>query len=251
MNCLLIEDEAAAARGLIRSLKAALPGGKVLTTLGTVRESVDWFRNNPMPDLVFMDIHLKDGSSFDLLEQVEISAPIIFCTAYDEYALKAFKANSISYLLKPVSHEDLSAALSKLQSIRDQGIGNDPKGVAALINYLDEQEKGRKRFLTKSGQKFAHIEMTDIAYFFKEHGGVYARTFDHKKHLIEASLDELESEVPSGQFFRINRQFLVSVKSITGFESDYGSYPITLEPPAGEVSISRYRIHDFKTWLDR
>lgn len=248
MTCLLIEDEAAALRGLKKALKKVLPEAQIMASIDTVNEAVHWLRSEPMPDLIFMDIHLKDGSSFEILEQVDVVAPIIFCTAYDEYALKAFRVNSISYLLKPISEEDLQQALDKLEQLRTAK-SDENQTLGELLRYFGEKEQYQKRFLTKAGQKTTYVHLEEVAYFFKEHAAVYAKTFEGKKLLIEASLDHLEAVTPGRQFFRINRQFLVAARSILSFETDYGSYPITLEPSAGEVTISRYRIHEFKAWL--
>ncbi len=248
MTCLIIEDEAAALRGLKKALNAALPEARIVASLGSVKEAINWFRSEPMPELVFMDIHLKDGSSFEVLEEVDVTAPIIFCTAYDEYAIKAFRANSIAYLLKPVAEEDLAEAIEKLQKIRAEK-SMESYDLSPLLKYFGEKRQDQQRFLTKIGQKFTFIQLKDIAYFFKERAAVYARTFDGKKHLIESSLDHLEASTPSRQFFRINRQFLVSAKSIVSFETDYGSFPISLSPAVNGVTISRYRIHEFKAWI--
>ncbi len=248
MTCLLIEDEAAALRGLKKALKNVLPEAQILATIDTVNEAVRWLHSNSMPDLIFMDIHLKDGSSFQILEQVDVVAPIIFCTAYDEYALKAFRVNSIAYLLKPISEEDLQDALTKLKQLRATRHEGE-QALGKLLKYFGDKDQYQRRFLTKAGQKTTYVQLEDVAYFFKEHAAVYAKTFDGKRHLIESSLDHLEAVTPDHQFFRINRQFLVAARSILSFETDYGSYPITLEPSAGEVTISRYRIHDFKAWL--
>ncbi|MDW3193752.1 MAG: LytTR family DNA-binding domain-containing protein [Cytophagales bacterium] len=247
MNCLIIEDEAAALRGLKKALEVASPEAEIVGAIPTVKEAIHWLQTEPLPDLVFMDIHLKDGSSFEILEKVDVEAPIIFCTAFDEYALKAFRANSIAYLLKPISHEDLKAALNKLAMLRKHK--EEVAGLGTLLKYFGEKEQTQRRFLTKTGHKFTYVQMEEIAYFFKEHTAVYAKTFEGKKHLIESSLDHLEATVPDRDFFRINRQFLVAAKSIRSFETDYGSFPILLDPPAGNVTISRYRINDFKTWL--
>lgn len=250
MTCLLIEDEAAALRGLKKALKKVLPEAAIVATIDTVSEAIHWFESEPMPDLIFMDIHLKDGSSFEILEQIDVVAPIIFCTAYDEYALKAFRVNSIAYLLKPIVEEDLQIALDKLKQLRAAKSDED-RTLGKLLRYFGEKEQYQQRFLTKAGQKTTYVQLEDVAYFFKEHTAVYAKTFDRKKLLIESSLDHLEAITPDRQFFRINRQFLVAARSILSFEADYGSYPITLEPPAGEVTISRYRIHEFKAWLSQ
>jgi DNA-binding LytR/AlgR family response regulator len=250
MKVLIIEDEAPAFRRLQRILEAVLPTIEILEVLDTVSESIKWFKNNSAPDLIFMDIQLADGLSFEIFESVEIKSPIIFTTAYDEYAIKAFKVNSIDYLLKPIEEEKLRGSLNKLKEIKKQYSGAlDLKNI--LKEIQPEKQEYKTRFLVKTKQKLISIKATEINYFFSENGINYIYDSKHTKYVYDKPLDQIEEQLNPENFYRLNRQCLSNIEAISAVHPfDKGKMLVDLIPKTNlPTVVSRDKASDFKKWL--
>ncbi|WMI69886.1 LytTR family DNA-binding domain-containing protein [Mangrovimonas sp. YM274] len=251
MNVLIIEDEKPSARRLQRMLDNI--GVKADTLLHSVEESITWFQSNPHPDLIFLDIQLSDGLSFEIFEAVTITSPVIFTTAYDAYALQAFKLNSIDYLLKPIDTAELKIAVEKYQQRLPQvGIGSlDFEAIKKLlVNPIERDYK--KRFSVKVGQHLKLITIDSIECFYSENKGTYAHTVEGRNYLLDATLEQLEQELDPDLFFRINRKFFVNINAIEDMISYTNS---RLQIKLGnfkeqEVIVARERVKDFKQWLE-
>jgi two-component system, LytTR family, response regulator LytT len=253
MNILIIEDELIAARRLEKILKGLVPELHILALLESVEQSVVWFRQNLPPDLILMDIQLSDGSSFEIFSQVSITSPVIFVTAYDEYALQAFKVNSIDYLLKPIDKDELVQSLEKYKRLMQFKEYAPPPDMTQLINSLrDAKPNYKTRFLVKSGQTFITIFTQEIAYLCAEHKVTYLVTREGKKHIIDLTLEELEDQLDPKVFFRLNRQFIAAVHAIIKLHNYFNrKLKVELHPPTDiDVLVSRERSHEFKTWLN-
>jgi DNA-binding LytR/AlgR family response regulator len=251
MNVIIIEDEKPAARLLQRKLnKLGIEAG---TMLHSVEESIEWFSNNPHPDLIFLDIQLSDGLSFEIFDSVHIKSAIIFTTAYDEYALRAFKLNSIDYLLKPIDEDDLELAVKKYKERTSQ-----PSNMALdfdqikrmLINPAEKTYK--KRFTIKMGQHLKMVNVDDAECFFSENKGTYIHTADNRDYLLECTLEQLETELDPTKFFRVSRKFIVSINAIKDIVVYTNSRLkiVLLTYKEDEVIVSRERVNDFREWLD-
>lgn len=253
MKVVIIEDEAFAALRLKKMIQDFNPEIKVLAELESVVESVKWFRSNPEPDLIFLDIHLEDDLSFAIFEQVPISSPVIFTTAFDEYAIKAFKLKSIDYLLKPIVHEELAAALKKYEHF--SGLHHNSKDLQSLYKILTTNDKKYKeRFSISIGSKIKMVEVTDIAYFFVMDKGVYLRTYQGNTYNVDYTLDKLEEMLNPASFFRINRKYLIHIASIASMVAYSRSrVKLELKPKADdafETIVSIDRSANFKKWID-
>jgi len=251
MNVLIIEDEKPAARRLSRLL--AELNVEVSVMLHSVRESIEWFQNNNHPDLIFLDIQLSDGLSFEIFENVEVQSAIIFTTAYDEYALQAFKLNSIDYLLKPIDDEELETAVKKFRSIKPsaQKISLDFEDIKKLlVNPLEREYK--KRFTARVGQHLKIINADEVECFYSENKGTYAATLDGRNYLLETTLENLENELEPKIFFRVSRKFYVNINHIKDIVSYTNSrLQIKLNRfSEQEIIVSRERVRDFKLWLE-
>lgn len=250
---LIIEDEVTARNHLLKLLKKTEMDFEVLATLSTVEQSVAWLKTNAEPDLIFMDIHLSDGISFDILAEVNVECPIIYITAYDQYAIKAFKTTGIDYLLKPVSEEDLQEALQKFSKLL-QKPGEEwlLKNLEALqlIQGAQKQEY-RERFLLKTGTQLAPVMTKDIAWFHRKDELVFAHTFNNESFLVDFSLNFLQKEVDPRQFFRLNRQLLVNLGAIHRLAAyKPGQTTVMLHPPYGEdLHLSQERSGRLKAVL--
>lgn len=251
MNVLIIEDEKPSARYLQRML--VRQDVKVHQMLHSVGEAVEWFQNNEHPDLIFLDIQLSDGLSFEIFDVVDIKSAIIFTTAFDEYALQAFKLNSIDYLLKPIDQEELRTAVNKYRSFKP-----GPKHVQfnfddikkLLINPMEREYK--KRFTTKIGQHIKMISVDEIECFYSENKGTYAHTVEGRDYLLETTLEQLEQELSPETFFRISRKFYINIDSIKDIIS-YTNSRLQLKLNSykeEEVIVARERVKDFKLWLE-
>lgn len=245
---LIIEDEKPAVRRLTQLLSEHLPEAQVLESLDTVMGAINWFGNNPEPDLIFLDIQLADGISFEIFEKVSVTAPIIFCTAYDQYAIKAFKLNSIDYLLKPIDPEELKQAIHKFKSgKKEQGISLDQ-----LRSLMQQATKTFKtRFLVKLGERIQSVDVQDIAFFFSEDKVTLLQTRQGKKYIVDYILDEIEEMVSPDQFFRINRKYISSISAIKDvFTYSNSRLKVHLENCSdNDILISRERMGAFKSWL--
>jgi DNA-binding LytR/AlgR family response regulator len=251
MRVIIIEDEKPSARRLDRMLIEL--DFHAQTMLHSVEESIEWFQNNEHPDLIFLDIQLSDGLSFEIFEQVEVKSAIIFTTAYDEYALQAFKLNSIDYLLKPIDDEDLANAVNKYKNRipKQQAVTLDFNDIKKLlVNPIEREYK--KRFSVKVGQHLKLITIDEIECFYSENKGTYLHTNEGRNYLLDTTLEQLENELEPDQFFRINRKFFVNIKAIKDMVSYTNSrLQIKLESyKEQEVIVARERVKEFKNWLD-
>lgn len=251
MKVLIIEDEAPAFRRLQTVLLEINPQIEIIDVIATVEESIHWFDNQEHPDLVFMDIQLSDGISFDIFEKSRVQAPVIFTTAFDEYMLKAFKVNSIDYLLKPIKKEELQQALSKLNNFK-QVFSQDQNDFTALLNQIKSAETTYKtRFLIKMGETLISIETSDIAFFQTKNGVVYINTVHGKKYMTDFTLDEVMQQLDPHAFFRVNRQFIIHIRAIEKVHKYHkGKLLITPQLPVeDQMVVSSERATIFKQWL--
>ena len=250
MRILLIEDEIPAANRLASLLKEILPSAKIIDVLDSIESAVKWFKIHQNPDLIIMDIHLADGNSFMIFEQVDIKSPVIFATAYDEYAIKAFKVNSIDYLLKPIEKAELEIAVHKFNSLSAKNEAIDFK---LLINTLKSDRKEYKqRFLVKIADRLVPVNAADVCYFFAEDKLVFLQTRSNI-YQIDFTLDQLEEILDPVLFFRLNRKFLGQAPSINKiFNHLNGKLKIVLDPAHPEdLFVSRERASEFKNWLEK
>lgn len=251
MQALIIEDEKPAARRLSRLLEGQeVP---VSHLLHSVEDAVEWFRAHPHPDLIFLDIQLSDGLCFEIFDQVEVDCPIIFTTAYDEYALQAFKLNSIDYLLKPIDEDELQAAVLKYRQLEGKRRGKslDYEDIRKLLINPIEREY-RKRFTTKVGQHLKIVNAADVECFYSENKGTYAAITEGRNYPLDHTLDELENELEPEEFFRVSRKFIININHIADIVSYSNSrLKIRLNRfTEHEIIVSRERVKDFKLWLE-
>ena len=254
MKVLIIEDEALGVERLTKHLQSIDPEIELVGATGSISASVEWLRKNEQPDLILMDIELSDGQSFDIFQQVEVSSTVIFTTSYDEYALKAFKVNSIDYLLKPVKKEDLEASLEKFYRLKEKFSLPVAVDMKSLVRELREQQtRTRSRFLVKQGQKLISIETSEIAYFFADGRLCYFKTWNRMKYVVDYTMDELEGMLDEQQFFRANRGFILSIRTVRQIHPYFnGKLKLELEPvPQQEVLVSRDKANSFKEWMGK
>ena len=246
MKALIIEDETAAALNLKAILKQAAPDIRVVDTLESVEESVDWLRANPQPDLLFMDIHLADGDSFRIFGAVEVTAPVIFTTAYDRYALEAFKVSSIDYLLKPINADDVRRALEKLRRLTSGERLDYGSRVRSLAAQRQEEV-----FLVRVRDRIIPLQRDRIAYCYTSNEKVTACGFDGETYPLDKTLEALQALLPEHDFFRANRQFIVARRAVKEIAVWFGSrltLHLTVDTPE-RIVISKARVPEFKTWL--
>lgn len=252
MKTIIIEDEKPAARLLQRKLeKLAIP---VETMLHSVAEAIEWFSQNPHPNLIFLDIQLSDGLSFEIFEKVEIKSAVIFTTAYDEYALKAFKLNSIDYLLKPIDEDDLESAINKFKDRLPsrQPMQIDFEQIRGMLGNPFEKSY-KKRFTVKIGQQLKLVQVDEIECFYSENKGTYIHTKDNRDYLIDSTLEVLEHELDPNDFFRVSRKFIIPMQGIKEI-SMYSNSRLKVILPTykeDEVIVSREKVADFKAWIDK
>ncbi|HEV8515298.1 MAG TPA: LytTR family DNA-binding domain-containing protein [Cyclobacteriaceae bacterium] len=250
MNILIIEDEPQAAQRVEKLIEAIVPNVKIVAVLDSVKRAVQWFTSNPSPDLAIMDIQLADGISFNIFEQCKVKCPVIFTTAYEEYALKAFKVNSIDYILKPVDADELKAAVQKYQSLNAA-----PEKMLESIGFAVQMlaKKYKERFVIKVGEHLKSFEANDIQFFFSMEKTTFGQTADGRKHILDFTIDQLEGLLDPAKFFRINRKYLVNVKSIQDMISHSNSRLKLILKTCDDqdVIVARERVQEFKDWLDR
>ena len=252
MRALIIEDETMAAQSLQKLLRAVSPETEIVAVLDSIEDSVAWLTENPMPDLMFMDIHLADGSSFAIFDQISITCPVIFTTAYDEYALKAFEVNSIDYLLKPISKDALEHAMRKYHNLMRQGTQDEKRdNLEALIAQLANTKKYKSCFLLPERDKLVPLPTSDIAYIYIDAKTVKMVSLDHKAFYMTQTLDDLMAQLDPHVFFRANRQFIVSRQAIKDVSIWFGnklSINLSVEVPE-KIIVSKARVAEFKHWF--
>ncbi|HEX7902380.1 MAG TPA: LytTR family DNA-binding domain-containing protein [Chitinophagaceae bacterium] len=260
MKVLIIEDEELAVKKLRKTLASVDATAEVVGVADSIRSSVNWLETNPTPDLILMDIELADGQSFEIFDKTEVKSTVIFTTSYDEYALKAFKVNSVDYLLKPVQKEDLQVALDKYKNLKNiyggKNSDSTPLNVDSLVKELQQKlqpKEFRKRFLVKHAQKLVSVEVDEIAYFYSDGRLNFFKTSDNKKYVVDYTMDELEEMLDPEKYFRISRSFYVSVNSIDQIHDYFGNrLMLNLKPVVDKESIvSREKVTDFKKWMGK
>lgn len=249
MKVLLIEDEIAAGRRLRKMITELKKDIEIIDILDSVKAAVKWFKSNSQPDLVFMDVHLADGECFEIFKQVEINCPIIFTTAYDEYAVRAFDVNAIAYMMKPVKTAELEAALRKYQKLKSTASSADYEKLLETLSAKNGSYQ--KRLLLKVGQTIRAIEMSDISYFYTHDKIITIVTSENRKYPADYTLDQLEKMLDPKLFFRINRQFIVSSKAIREmYVISKSRVKLNLHPAIdAETAVSSERVSHFKKWL--
>ncbi len=252
MKVLIIEDEAPAYRRLSTLLQTNHPDFEIIEVLDSISDSLKWLRNHNSPDLIFSDIQLADGLSFEIYKQTEVLCPIIFTTAYDEYMLEAFKTNGIDYLLKPIEKEHLNQSIEKFKLLKSYK-QSSKDNLLDLINRLENKGKKYKtRFLVRLGTKLLPVQVGDIAYFYSSQGSTDMILNSGKTLIIDQTLDELQNLLDPSHFFRLNRQFLAHISSISSIHQYFkGKLKIQLHPSTSEiVTVSKEKARLFKKWVD-
>ncbi|MGM9509136.1 LytR/AlgR family response regulator transcription factor [Larkinella sp. GY13] len=265
MTILIVEDEEATARKLRRLVQEVEPDAIIAGITVSVDESVEWLQTHPKPDLILMDIELADGQSFEIFNRVSVTSPVIFVTAYDEYAIKAFKVNSIDYLLKPVKEDELRSALTKLRRMKEAFL-EQPDGLktslATLLRKLAASSSTeeppasaepvyRDRFLVKQGQRLFSVPLSDVAYLFTRNKLSFLKTRDEHEWMIDYTMDELSTLLDPNRFFRLNRQVIAELRAIDKVNLYFnGKLKVSLRPVfEEEVIVSREKAGEFRIWL--
>jgi DNA-binding LytR/AlgR family response regulator len=246
---IIVEDETAAQQNLRSMLKAVVPDVEVVEVLESVEEAVDYFAKEVSADIVFMDIHLADGDSFRIFQSVSIDIPIIFTTAYDEYALEAFKVNSVDYLLKPFKEEDLRRALDKLQRLTQSERSEQRAKRDEMVQAA--QADSVQMMLVRYKDKIIPVKMEDVAFFYTSDDQVTLTTLDNRRYPVDKTLEALSQQLSTEEFYRANRQFIVSRSAVKDIAVWFGSrlaLNLSVETPE-RIIISKARVSDFKQWL--
>lgn len=259
MKVLIVEDEPLAVKKLERLLTDVAIDIEIIGSTGSIRDTVDWLAKYPAPDLIFMDIELSDGQSFSIFERTRVNCPVIFTTSYDEYALQAFKVNSVDYLLKPVQKDELSNALEKYREIKTMYAASAlpiSSNIENLLISLAQKESGkeyRNRFLVKHLNKLVSVDIADIAYFWSEGRVNFFKSKTGQKYIVDYTMDEIETMIDPKNWFRVSRQFIVSIPSVSEIHPYFNNrLKLFLTPKEPEeVTVSRERVADFKVWLGK
>jgi len=252
MKLLIVEDETLAVNRLRKLLVEIDPKIEVTGVLNSIVSTVDWLSKNPLPDLILMDVELEDGQCFEIFKRVNVTTAVIFTTSYDQYAIEAFKVNSIDYLLKPVGIDDLRNALNKFSTLHKPS-----SSLGTLEQFLQHFQKMnqsyRERFLVKTGSRYVSLETDMIAYFYFQDRVTFIKTWKDENYIVDFSMDELEQLLSPTDFFRVNRQFIVNHRSVTNIQDYFNNkLLLTLKPQASqEVVISRERAAEFKIWMGK
>ena len=252
MKALIIEDEVLAAQSLQKLITEVAPDTEIIGVMQSIEESVTWFDENPMPDLAFMDIHLADGSSCAIFERTQITCPVIFTTAYDEYALKAFEVSSIDYLLKPINRNDLTRAMHKFNALVGEKQNNND-AIETLLHHIGLKKNYKSCFLVPERDKLIPLPTANIAYIYIEDKLVKTIALDGHTYYMSQTLDEIMTQLNPDDFFRANRQFIVSRKAIKDMTIWFGnklSLNLLVEIPE-DIIISKAKVAEFKTWFAR
>jgi DNA-binding LytR/AlgR family response regulator len=249
MNILLIEDEEPAAKRLQKMIVEIEPAAAVSENIVSITSAIHWFSKNALPDLIISDIQLADGLSFEIFKAVEILCPVIFTTAYDQYAIEAFKVNSIDYLLKPIKKDELAYAINKYKKLHKAPVQLNIEQLLKSIQQPAAEYK--KRFVVKYGEHIKTINIEEVAYFYTEDKINFLTTKENRRFTIDFNLDALETMLNPTSFFRINRQYIISIQSIAEmFTYSKSRVLVKLNPPAKhETVVSTERSADFKSWL--
>ncbi len=255
LRLVLVEDEVVTARNLEYVLKSLNEKISILAILQSVSEAVNWFENNQASyDVVFMDIRLADGLSFDIFKKVNINRPVIFVTAYNDYAIQAFKNNGIDYILKPFDEQEIEQALAKFENLTKPSEQEmDEQKVAQLLDYINAGLKSyKKSFLVHYRDKLVPLETAKIAWFYTSNEIVYAHTLDDKQYIMEFTMEQLEQQIDPALFFRANRQFIVNRMAILEIEFYFnGRLSVKVKPePSEHILISKARVPAFKSWMN-
>ncbi|MFO7613705.1 MAG: LytTR family DNA-binding domain-containing protein [Bacteroidales bacterium] len=255
MKILIIEDEPFARDELIRLMESTGRKFDIAGQIDTVEDSVNWLRTHPHPDLIFLDIQLADGLSFEIFRQVEVTTPVIFTTAYDEYAIRAFQLNSIDYLLKPIRPDALEKALSKLENLQ-AAISpvktlTDHSVLENLLKLAGQEYKSR--ILLKTGDQIRSASMNEVAYFYAEDDVVFAMLNDRNRYIVDYTINQLQGELDPKEFFRITRGYLARITAIRKVSKYFNSrLAVELDPPREDkILVSRVNVPEFLKWLDR
>jgi DNA-binding LytR/AlgR family response regulator len=253
MRILIIEDEPHAAARVENLIKEIISGAIILAKLDSVESAVKWFKANPQPDLLLLDVQLADGISFEIFQQTQVTCPVIFTTAYDQYAMKAFKVNSIDYILKPVDRQELEVAVKKLKSV--SAGGHDQQQLISNISNAVEMlmKKFKTRFVIKVGEHLRTIEVNDIRYFYSQDKASFCATSDNRNFILDYSMEQLDGMVDPKEFFRINRKYIVRSGSIQDIIS-YTNSRLRLVLKGcddNDIIVARERVQEFKEWLDQ
>lgn len=254
-KALIIEDEKPAAEHLLRVLKQTADNVEVTGLLSSVEQALDWFESNPMPDLIFLDIQLSDGLSFEIFNHIKVTCPVIFTTAYEEYAIKAFKLNSIDYLLKPIGIEDLKFALDKFAALKDNFNDPDNKSLRIKVDQVMQllTRNYKTRFVVNAGFHIRSVEVERINLFYSLEKSTFLLDSTGKSYDIDYSLEQLEKLVDPGMFFRVSRKHMVNINAIADIISYSGSRLNlkVLKSDEDDILVSRSRLAEFRTWLER
>ena len=252
MKVLIIEDEAPAFRRLQKLLEEIDSTIEIVEVFDGVKEAVKWLSHHEAPDLIFMDIQLSDGLSFEIFDQVTLSKPVIFTTAFDEYMLKAFKVNSIDYLLKPINKDELQQSLEKYKNLKSQFTTDESPSIQELIkNIRLDDRKFKSRFLVKMGEKMMSVETEDILCFYAQSGLVYLRTRAGKKYLMDQTLDDISKELDPEKYYRANRQYILNYSAIEAVHK-FGKSKLLVETSfehEEQIVVSSEKATAFKQWL--
>jgi DNA-binding LytR/AlgR family response regulator len=252
MRVLIIEDENRTALDLKSTIEEVEPGTQVLGIKDSVDDAVEWLKSNPSPDLIFMDIQLADGLSFEIFQEVAVECPVIFCTAYDEYAVEAFQVNGVDYILKPFDADSISRSLNKVKNLQnffqrgDSGLNK----LADLLNTLKPAH--RTSFLVSHRDKLLPVSVTDIAFFYIEHEVTFLNTFDGKRYVVNHTMEDLEKQLDPRQFYRANRQFLMNYSNVIEVEHYFARKLLVKTKVATKeaVIVSKAKATDFLTWME-
>jgi len=256
MNAIIIEDENLVARELVKKIGEVGPDIKIQATLSSLKSARNWFRENAEPDIIFMDVQLSDGVSFELFQSFNLQCPVIFTTAFDEYAIQAFKTNGVDYLLKPINKDELKKAIEKCRRLlqNKQPLSQDMANLLAAFAPGTLQQAGKKeKFIVNFRHTLLPVKTNDIAYFVRDQL-IYLCTFDNQRHILDyPTLEEIEEVLNTGKFYRANRQYIVNenaIKSVYAHPTGKLTLKLTTQPSL-EIDISREKAPAFKKWLDK
>ncbi|WP_142688620.1 LytR/AlgR family response regulator transcription factor [Chitinophaga polysaccharea] len=251
MNIIIVEDELKTARSLENIILGLKPGDKITGQYQSVESTVAALSEGPMPDLIFMDIQLADGLCFEIFKQVKITCPVVFCTAYDEYSLEAFKSNGVDYVLKPFSKQDIQDALRKVDELKNFFQQKAIPDLGDILSKLSPPS-GKTSFLVFKNQKYKTVSIEDIAFFYVRHDATWIMCFDKQQYNVTQSLDQVTQSVSSLQFFRLNRQYLVNFKAIKEVEPYFLRkllVKLVIETP-DKLLVNKEKSHSFLSWME-